>query len=102
MTLRTRVRRDADALVQLPLLFVELDGAYDLGLRRQLRRHLVLEAAEDERRHALAELLEALRVALHLDRVSKRVRKAPPAQQARHQQVEERPQLAELFSSGVP
>jgi hypothetical protein len=45
---------DPDAFIELPLCPTELNGANDLGLGRQLRRHLILGPAKDEGSDSIA------------------------------------------------
>ena len=96
------VRGDADVLVELALRAADLDRAHDLGLGRQIARHLLLHAAEHEGRHARAQRRQLVGADL----------RAPPlgwnsaaellgaAEKPGHQEFEERPQLFEAVFDG--
>ena len=96
-----RVRRDADRLVEFPLLRAELHRGEELGLGRELARHIALEPAENVRRDRRAERGEPGLVAVVFNRPSPE----PPerklvAEQSGHEPIEERPQLAQVVFDG--
>ena len=91
------VHRRAHRLVEVALAALQPDAAHDDGLGRQLGGDVFLAPAQDEGAQARREQVAAHRVAVLLDR------RAPGlgellvgAEKARQQEVELRPQLAEV------
>ena len=84
-----RVRRDGHRLVEFPLLRAELHRGEELGLGRELARHIALEPAENVRRDRRAERGEPGLVAVVFNRPSPE----PPerklvAEQSGHEPIE--------------
>ena len=95
------VRGDADVLVEIALLAAELHGRRELGLRRELLGDVALHAAKQERRDELAQRGEALLVAALLEWLAiPATERELVAEEARRQEVEERPELAEVVLDG--
>ena len=89
--------RQADRLVQVGLRAAEGDAHRGLLLGGQLAGHLRLAAPQQEGRDPAAQLVEPLGVAVLLDRRAERLLEARrAAQEARHQEVEQAPQLAQV------
>ena len=87
----------ADALVEVALGAAELDPLDDLGLRRQVRRHLLLGPAQHERPHAARQHARRSASPCFSIGVRNALRNGRGvAEQARHQEVEQRPQLAQV------
>ena len=89
---------EAHALVEVALALGELDLAQDLGLGRQLGRHLLLGPAQHERAGSrAARSCWRSAVALLLDLVAEDAAEGlAVAEEARQQEVEDRPELAEV------
>ena len=92
------MHREADALVEVALRASEFDELGDLGLGRELGRDLLFGPAQEERPDAGRELLAPGPAPVSLDRNPEHP--AEPllvTEQAGHQDVEQRPQLAEVI-----
>ena len=91
------VHRQADGLVQVALVAVEVDSHHHLGLGRQLLRHRLLGAAEQEGADAAHQQVGAGVVAALLDGHAVTLAEIlAVAQQPRHQEGELAPQLAQI------
>src|SRR6202008_282698 len=79
----------ADRLVQLGLGVLELPALQGLGLRRAIEHPVLLAPPQHQRRDATVEALEALEVAIFLDRAAIQLRELRfAAEQARLDRVE--------------
>ena len=84
-------------VVQAPVLRRELDGEHLLLLRRQLGRHELLRAAQDQGADASPQALASLGVAVLLDRPPVPLVERPPRrEQPRRHELQDRPQLAQV------
>src|SRR5690606_13330018 len=97
------VGRNADALVEIPLVSFELHGAHELRLRRQVPGHALLEAPQDEGGDAVAQGDQRLLVAAALDRIAVALAELLGAtQEPGHGELEQRPELGEVVLDGRP
>ncbi len=89
--------RHAQLIVVVALRPFELTVDGLLDLRRQVGRHLRLGAAQQERTERLRQDAPALRIAVRLVQLVERLRRS---EQARIEEVEQAPQLAEMVLHG--
>ena len=91
------VGRGAHGFVQGALAALQLHALQDVGARRQFGRHIGLAAAQDEGAHALGQQLRAQGLAVLLDGLAPALGELPRvAQEAGHEEIELRPQLAQV------
>jgi hypothetical protein len=91
------VQGQAHGFVEVALRFAEFDVLDDLALRRQLRGHLLLGAAQQEGADARGQVRQACLVAVALDgRAVVLGELAGVAEPAGQQEVEQRPEFAQV------
>lgn len=91
------VQRQAHGLVEFALRLAEFDELGELALRRQFRGHLFLGPSQQERPQARGQVTEACLVAVLLDRRAVVLGElAGVAEPAGHQEMEQRPEFAEV------
>ncbi len=91
------VHRQAHGFVHIALRVVEVDPVDDLGLGWQFGRHLFLGTAQQEWLDARIEVMQAVLVAMLFDGGAVvAVEFLAVAQPAGHQEVKQRPQLAQV------
>ena len=97
------VCRNPHGLVQLALAALQLHAQDDFGARRQFAGNVLLSSAQYEGTHALRQQLGAQGFTVLLDGLAPaRVETAHVAQKARHQEIELRPQFAQVvFERGA-
>ena len=92
------LHRRAHRFVQIALRAFQIDGAHDRGLRRQFLRDLVLAPTQHERPDAAREQCAPHAVAVLFDRIAPAFREVVlGAEKPGQQEVELRPQLAEMI-----
>ena len=91
------VHRQAHGFVHVTLRFVQINPVDDLGFRRQFSGHLFFGAAQQEGFDPRIQVLQALVIAMAFDGYSVvAVKVLSVAQPARHQEVKQRPQFAQV------
>ena len=91
------LHRGAHGFVEVALRRFQFDRGHDLGLGRQLGRHLVLFTAQHERPQAPRQQFTARFVAGFLDRIAPAlVEVLLAAKESRQQEIELRPQFAQV------